>query len=51
MEILVAVPILFVIIALFYALSRCIVELQIRATEREFARRTDNDDPVTCTSR
>lgn len=51
MEILAAVPILFVVIAMFYALSCYIVDRQIRVTEREFARQTDNDDPVACAGR
>ena len=49
MEIIAAVPILFVLLAAFYVLSCYIVDRQIRVTAREIDQQTENDDPVTCT--
>ncbi|MEZ5152006.1 hypothetical protein ACWDTG_14765 [Rhodococcus zopfii] len=51
MEIIAAVPILFVLLAAVYVLSCFIVDHQIRAAAREIDEQTENDDPVTCTSK
>ncbi|MBH0123324.1 hypothetical protein ACWDUD_17245 [Rhodococcus sp. NPDC003382] len=50
MEILAAVPILFVLLAVVYALSCYIVDRQIRVAAREIDRQAANDDPATCTT-
>lgn len=51
MEIIAAVPILVIVLAVFYVLSCYIVDRQIRVAAREIDQQSDNDDPVICTSR